>query len=196
MKLEKFPFKSCKWWSTNAVLKSLFFTKATGAVLQMTLNWTGGWCVSFSHCNSQCYTFVPFVLEEFRFKKCVIGPFSAQRIVIVQLLLHAWFFGTFIFPFICALCFGGWGKDIYCTFCLLCACQSNFESPGYWNIKPCLTTNSFYPSNSTVHWKSIKENQKWLLTPSEIKQILFFSLTSFSITITDVLMKSLACCSC
>lgn len=87
-------------------------------------------------------------------------------------------------------------RYIYCTFCLLCACQSNFESPGYWNIKPCLTTNSFYPSNSTVHWKSIKENQKWLLTPSETKQILFFSLTSFSITITDVLMKSLACCSC
>lgn len=120
MKLEKFPFKSCKWWSTNAVLKSLFFTKATGAVLQMTLNWTGGWCVSFSHCNSQCYTFVPFVLEEFRFKKCVIGPFSAQRIVIVQLLLHAWFFGTFIFPFICALCFGGWGKDIQYTVHFVC----------------------------------------------------------------------------
>lgn len=71
--------------------------------------------MSFSHCNSQCYTLVPFVLEEFRFKKCVIGPFSAQRIVIVQLLLYARFFGAFIFPFICALCFGALldGEKIY-----------------------------------------------------------------------------------
>lgn len=162
----------------------------------MTLNLTSDWIVSFLHCNSKCYTLVPFVLEDFRFKKCVTGQFSAQRVVIVQLLLSAWFFGISIFPFIWARCIAGWGKDIYCTLCLLCACQSNFESPGYWNIKSCLTTNSFYPSNCTVHWKSIKENQKWLLTPSETKQILFFSLTSFSITITDVLMKSLACCFC